>query len=300
MTLLLAGVLLFAAAALLVLGRRPDPAMPLIETRLTEVAAIGKAGGAVEPAAGGLTVRLRTLLSPFERAGISLTPERAVSAVLLVGLGVFVLALLVGPVLTGVLLLVAVAVATWWLSTLSRRRTDRLLAALPEVLESMRQAVMAGSAPSAAFARALEGQSSEVRRRFRSVEMRLRLGLPLAEALEPTVERLQLGELRLLQLLFRTHQTYGGSFNEMLENLVKTLRNRHRIQREFKAATGEIRMSIRVVQAVPVVVALAVWTVKPSHLQFFLSADGIGYGMATLALYAGGVVVTGWLSRASY
>ncbi len=301
MMLLLAAACLLSAGLLLALALRQDRARARIDMRLEGIA-VGLHGGAEDPfaEASPLRARLRRLAVPFERAGFAVTPRRAALGLLLASAVFVSLLSLAGPRVAVALFAAGLLLGAWLLGRLSRRRSERLLAALPELLESMRQAVMAGNAPAVAFVRALRSQRGEVRAELRSIERRLQLGASLPEAFAPCVERLQFHELRLLAILFRVHQVYGGSFNEMLESLIKTLRDRQRTAREFKAASSEIRMSTRVVQLVPLFVAFAIWLVQPEHFDFFFSEAGFGHGLAILGLYGSGLVISGWLARADY
>jgi len=72
--------------------------------------------------------------------------------------------------------------------------------------------------------------------------------------------------LRILSLTVRVSQRYGGSVREVLGSIVTMIRQRERARREFRAMTGETRLSAIILGALPASIAVYVMIVNPEYL----------------------------------
>lgn len=183
----------------------------------------------------------------------------------------------------------------------ARRRLDRFLAQFPTFIDRMRQLLATGNSLPQAFARALDHAGPVARDYLAPVSVRLSLGETLPDALDPQAERLAIPELSMLTLIARAHQRYGGTLADILDDLVRTLRDRDRIGREFRALSAETRASTRVLMALPVLVIGAIMLIRPDYLMFFVEEPrGRIYLAAACALQLAGIAAIRRLSAVSY
>src|SRR5690606_13564075 len=90
----------------------------------------------------------------------------------------------------------------------------------------------------------LQGALQRVRRN-------VQLGVPLEDAVSEMAELYDQDELRLFALGLRINQRYGGNASELLENLIKLIREREQGARQLRAMTGETRVTAWILGALP-------------------------------------------------
>ena len=193
-----------------------------------------------------------------------------------------------GAVLGTVLLAAGIA---GFLSWRTRKQNERILEQLPSLLDHVVRAVQTGSSlPNAMFS-ATEEMPEPIRAVFARVVRQTRLGVTLEESLDQVASLYSVRELHILSLTVRVSQRYGGSVREVLGSIVTMIRQRERARREFRAMTGETRLSAMILGALPAAIAVYVMIVNPDYLGR-MTADPAG----RIALYvSGGLQVFGSL-----
>ncbi len=227
----------------------------------------------------------------LRRAGIEPQRWHAVAAVFVAVLVAGSAALLRGPF--GLVLAIALLAGggASFLSWRTRRRSAQILEQLPGLLDHVVRAVQTGSSLPNAVLAAAEETSEPIRSVFVRVARQARLGVAIEEALEQAATLYSVRELRLLALTVRVSQRYGGSVRDVIGSIVGMIRQRERTRREFKAMTGETRLSALILGGLPAVIAVYVMIVNPDYLGR-MTADPAG----RIALYvSGGLQVLGSL-----
>jgi tight adherence protein B len=251
---------------------------------------VAKVGAAVPVRAGGPRVpALAWIDERLRRAGIEPHPWQAVAATVGVVLLTGTAALLRGPLGAFLMLGLLALTAHWVLSWLAGRRRARILEQLPGFLDHVVRAVQTGSSlPNAMFAATAEA-SEPIHGVFQRVVRQTRLGVSIEESLEQASVLHSVRELRILALSVRVSQRYGGSVREVLGSIVGMIRRREQTQREFRAMTGETRLSAMLLAGLPVVLAVYVMIVNPDYLGRMTSDDA-----GRIALWiSGGLQVLG-------
>ena len=82
-------------------------------------------------------------------------------------------------------------------------------------------------------------------------------------------------EFRLFALGLKVNHRYGGNASELLENLIKMIREREQGARQLKAMTGETRMTAYVLAGLPVLMVGYFLAVNPGYLMTMWN-DGTG------------------------
>ncbi|QBF25002.1 type II secretion system F family protein [Pseudomonas tructae] len=215
----------------------------------------------------------------LQRAGI----ERGKDVLLVWMLGSALIALLGGRLLgwaAGLGLLLLAPVLTWlYLGWRYRRRVQRMIEQLPVLLDHSVRSLKAGRTLSDAVLGAIDAARDPLHGALQRVRRNVQMGISLDDAMSDLAELYEQDELRLFALGLRINHRYGGNASELLENLIKLIREREQGSRQLRAMTGETRMTATVLGLLPVGMAgyflisnpnylLAMW--QDSNGQFLL------------------------------
>jgi len=83
----------------------------------------------------------------------------------------------------------------------------------------------------------------------------------------------KLRELNLIALAMRISNNYGSSPRDMLDSVVKMVRQQEQARRELSSMTGETRMSAWVLGLTPLAIAGYIMVVNPSYLDVLLEEE---------------------------
>lgn len=167
-------------------------------------------------------------------------------------LGLALLAGWLGGWATAVLTLLALPLLAYlYLSWLCRRRARQLIEQLPSLLDYSVRSLKAGRTLGDAVLGGIEGAREPLRSAMGRVRRNVQLGVSLDDAVKELAELYGLDELHLFALGLRINQRYGGNASELLDNLIKLIREREQGQRQLKAMTGETRVTAWVLAALP-------------------------------------------------
>jgi len=175
-----------------------------------------------------------------------------------------------------------------WSGWRAQYRRGLLLDQLPGFLDHLMRAVEAGSSMQQALRIAETEAPEPLRGVFVRVNRRIQLGAGLDDAMEH-LEMIGLQELGMIALTVRVNQRFGGSIRELLRNVVMSVMQRDRSRREFRALTGETRLSAWVLALLPTAIALYISQVNPSYLENMLG-DPAG---KNLLMFAAGLQLVG-------
>jgi tight adherence protein B len=237
------------------------------------------------------SVALTRITDRMRRAGIEPKQWHAVAVAFggVLWIGTATLARGVFGAVLGAVLLVAGIVS--FLNWRTRKQSEMILEQLPSFLDHVVRAVQTGSSLPNALFTATEETPEPIRGVFARVVRQTRLGVTLDEALDQAASLYSVRELSILSLTVRVSQRYGGSVRDVLGSIVAMIRQRERARREFRAMTGETRLSALILGALPAVIAVYVMIVNPEYLGR-MTADPAG----RIALYvSGGLQVFGSL-----
>lgn len=216
-------------------------------------------------------------------------------------------------------LFVVVAVAVWFLGLLgglaaglgflgiayqrlnaaADRKVNDFLEELPSFLERLRQLISTGNSQAQAFDKALIYSGDAIRCYLDPVALRLKIGVPLPDALRVQAQRLAVAELAMLAMIVRTNLRYGGNLGYILEHLARVLRDRSRVRNEFKSMSSELRSTAIVMVAIPPLVGLAIMIMNPTYLDYFADKGQIMLAVA-IGLEVIGIVIMRRLMRIEY
>jgi tight adherence protein B len=226
---------------------------------------IAQAGEAVADIGGFRAALERTL----ERAGMPITPGELVGST---ACGAFFVGLIGALILRSPLLglgLAAVAALVPILVVRHRMkvRLEELHEQLPDVLMILASSMRAGHS----FLQAVDTVAKEIGppsdAEFARVVSEIRLGRPANEALTALGERVGTEEFRWAMLAVNVQSEVGGNLAEILDTLAETVREREAIRRQVKVLSAEGRLSMKIMAALPPLVALAVAIINPDYMR---------------------------------
>jgi tight adherence protein B len=104
----------------------------------------------------------------------------------------------------------------------------------------------------------------------------------LPDAVQDFAELYERDEFRLFALGLRVNHRYGGNASELLENLIRVIREREQGARQLRALTGETRLTAVVLALLPLGMVAYFLIVNPAYL-LHMWADDSGQTMLMVA-----------------
>lgn len=231
----------------------------------------------------------------IERSSLGITSAEATSWMLLVGVLVGgslflwreslpLAGLGATVVMAGVFLVFYVSHSLW------RRKLQNQL---PDAFFFMARSLRAGLSLEQAIEMSGKQGEEPLAKEFRRTTDQLKLGAPLATALQLTADRLRLLDFNIFSSMVTLHREVGGNLALVLDRLATSTRDRNLFRGHVRAATALGRISGLFVAAAAPLLLLGYWSWQPEYLQTFVSQP---VGLAALAV-AGILEVVGiiWL-----
>jgi len=218
----------------------------------------------------------------FVRAGLNRPGERQG-----LWLGLWALLVLLGGVQAGgiglLLMLVLPPLALHlYLAWRYRRRVRRMVEQLPSLLDHAVRSLKSGRTLGDAILGGIEASADPLREAMGRVRRNVELGVGLAEAVNDFAEFYERDEFRFLALGLKVNHRYGGNASELLENLIKLIREREQGARQLSAMTGETRLTAVVLGLLPVGMVGFFMVTNPGYLLHMWN-DASGRRMLLMA-----------------
>jgi tight adherence protein B len=197
-----------------------------------------------------------------------------VVAVLIAAAAYLVLSLFVGLVLLR--LLIALGMAALPFAYISRVRSKRLTKfeeSLPDAIDLFNRSMRAGHNIQSGLETIAAETLDPVKMEFKRVVEELSLGSPIEDALHNLGGRVPLIDLKFFLTGLILQRQTGANMVQVLENLSVLIRERLNLAAKMKAATTQQRFSAGLLCALPVVVALGFWVVKPEYMKLLVYDD---------------------------
>ena len=153
-----------------------------------------------------------------------------------------------------------------YLSLCYQRRVQQIIAQLPTLLDHCVRSLKAGRTLSDAVLGAIEASREPLLGVMQRVKRNVQLGVSLDDAMYDLAHLYERDELRMFALGLRINHRYGGNASELLENLIKVIREREQGARQLRAMTGETRITAVVLAVLPVSVAGYFMFSNPNYL----------------------------------
>lgn len=178
------------------------------------------------------------------------------------------------------------------LSQLAQRRRKRMEEQFPLALDIFTRALRAGHPIAAAIDLLTREVEDPLGSEFGLVADEVAYGAELNDALLGLADRWDIEDIRMFVICLSVQSETGGNLAEILENLVKVIRDRSSLFMKVRALSSEGRMSGWMLTALPILTLVSMFMVSP-QFYFNVASDPIFiYGYTFLiALYFLGVYI---------
>jgi tight adherence protein B len=229
---------------------------------------------------------VRRLQESIQQANLRYRAADVIVVWALIALGAWVFWGLAGLSLLLLRLLLTAALAAVPLLYILRVRSKRLKkfeANLPDAIDLFNRSMKAGHNIHSGL-ETVAGETVEpVRMEFKKVIEELALGSQLEEALHSLGRRVPLMDLKFFITGLILQRQTGANLVGVLEGLSLLMRERLSLAARMKAHTAQQRFSAALLCALPVVVALVMWFLKPEYIRLLYS-DPTGSKFLTYAI----------------
>jgi tight adherence protein B len=198
----------------------------------------------------------------------------------------FVVLALFGVNSYGARTLMAAGVASlpiFYIIFIRNRRLHKFEQNMPDAIDLFNRSMKAGHNIQSGLETLASETSDPVRGEFKRVIEELSLGSPLEDALHNLGERVPLIDLRFFVIGLILQRQTGANMVVVLENLALLVRERLNLGEKLKASTAQQRLSAGLLCALPIVVALVFWILKPEYIRWFYT-DETGQNVMTFAI----------------
>ena len=198
------------------------------------------------------------------------------------------------PLVAG--LAVGLALLPWlYVFNAREKRLTLLEQQLPDALDLMGRAMLAGHAFPSALKMVGEEMPQPVAGEFRVVFDEINYGIPIQDAMSNLATRVPSTDLRYFVISVLIQRETGGNLAELLGNISALIRARLKLLGTVRVLSAEGVLSAKILTALPFVLALAINLVNPGFLRQ-LWTDPMGLKLVWLAL---GLMVVGifWMWR---
>lgn len=205
----------------------------------------------------------------------------------------FILSVIPGkPIFALFALLLPVAVRSAIRRKLGRKRKT-FGEQLPDNLDVLASALRAGHSLAGSLAVVVDDADEPSRSEFRRVVADEQLGIPLDEALEVVVKRMDNTDLDQVAILAGLQRETGGNMAEVLDRIVDNVRSRMEIRRLIQTLTAQGRMARWIVSFLPLLLLIVIAVINPSYLQplFHNPAGTFALVLATIMVITGSLII---------
>lgn len=171
-----------------------------------------------------------------------------------------------------------------YIAWLYRRRLTRMIEQLPQLLDHSVRSLKSGRTLTDAVMGGIEASDDPLKYAMGRVQRNVQLGVNLPDAVSDFAEFYEQDELRMFALGLKVNHRYGGNASELLENLIKLIRERDQGARQLRAMTGETRMTAWVLGSLPMILVSYFMLTNPGYMLGMWHDSG-GQTMLIVAVF---------------
>lgn len=200
------------------------------------------------------------------------------------------------PLLLGLALGMALAVAPWWFISYRRdKRVQRMEYQFPEALDMISRAMRAGHALSVAIRMTGDELPAPLGPELREMSDELTLGIPFDDAVRGLVDRVPLRDVSFLAVALSVQRETGGNLAELLDKLAHLMRERFKLIGEARIKSAEGRLSAWILGLLPFAMCAVLTYLNPDVASLLWThPSGKAWLIRMLVLMALGVY---WITR---
>lgn len=163
----------------------------------------------------------------------------------------------------------------------------------PDAIDLIVRGLKAGLPSSKCYQIASEESLSPVKEEFELLNIDMRCGLSLEEAIDKLKRRMPLKSVNFFSAAVIMQSRTGGNLSDILQNLSDVLRAKRIMRQKIKSLTSEVKMSSRIMIAAPFLVIIGMSLSDPEYLPTFIhnkTASNIGVGMIIWLMVGVGII----------
>lgn len=213
------------------------------------------------------------LLDELEASGLMVRPSEFLGIIAFTMIGLQFLAWLIGGNFLVHLLLLIVGICTpiYFLKSMTSRRQAAFNAQIVDALTMMTSSLRTGFSILRSMQIIAQEMRPPISYEFQRVINEANIGRPMEDALRGVVKRTKSYDFDLVVTAIVTQIQIGGNLAEILEVIVKTLRERSRIRGEVKALTAEGRISGIILVSLPIVMAMILVAANKPYISLLIT-----------------------------
>jgi tight adherence protein B len=166
---------------------------------------------------------------------------------------------------------------------LRRKRLKRFEEQFPDALDMMHSAVRAGFALHKALQVVANEAPDPIGIEFRKTFEEINLGVPLKDALENFIERIDSTDLKLFVTAVLIQKDSGGNLSEILIKICTTIRARFKLLGQIKVFTAQGRFSGLIIGSLPIGLGLIVSMFNPDYIMLLFN-ESLGHYFIAVGL----------------
>lgn len=302
-------LLLFVGLGMSLIGSRS-----VVEERLGRYAEVGgSAAGVAEKAQGGPRTsiladflnRLGEGSDLFERisrnlarADLKLRPAEYIAAVVISGLGFGFVGFIISSwswFFALIMMLIGLYVPGMYVKMAQKRRLKRFDNQLGDMLNLMVNGLRAGFSTLQAMEAVSRELPSPIRDEFRRVVQEMQLGIPMEDALEHLLRRINSEDLDLVITAINVQREVGGNLAEILDVISFTIRERVRIKGEISALTAQGQATAWVISLLPIVLVGLLFLLNRDYIMQLFNPETRSCGIPIIVT-ASIMVISGFFA----
>jgi tight adherence protein B len=170
------------------------------------------------------------------------------------------------PVLAAVGLLLGFSLGRSYLRSLGRRRISRFEDQLPDTLSILASSVRGGFSLFQALQLIAHEAEEPSKTEFLRVMQQISLGAEMDDALAGLADRIPTEDVDILVTAIGLQHQTGGNLAHILDIVAGTVRERHRVQREIRSLTAQVRFSAILLGMLPFLLAGLLFIISPTYI----------------------------------
>jgi tight adherence protein B len=232
-----------------------------------------------------VTLRLR-----LQRAGLDITPDAFWIASGVTGIVIGLVTFFSTPGMSPLISIAAVfagglGLPRWVLGFLTKRRQKKFTAEFANAIDVIVRGVKSGLPLNECLAIIARESPSPIREEFQDIVEQSRVGVPLQECFERTMQRMPLPEVKFFAIVIGIQQQAGGNLSEALGNLSGVLRDRKKLSMKVGALSAEAKASAAVLGALPFIVMTMVYVTTPNYIMLLFQTKTGNFMLMTAAFW---------------
>jgi len=228
-------------------------------------------------------------------AGLKISPTQFLLYAIAGGAIITALAYIFGlpPIMLPAVALVAfLGLPKFVLNFLIKRRLKKFIAYFPDSIDIIVRGVRSGLTVGECLNIISTESPDPVGPEFRMVNEAIKLGQPMADALQRMSDRLPSPEFRYFTIVLGTQQQTGGNLAETLAKLSDVLRQRKKMRDKVQAMSSEAKASAGIIGSLPLFVMGALSFLAPDYIALLFTTSSGNFMLAICVVTMGmGVLV---------